>query len=361
MRTVEILYKVLRRGAFLGYLSVPADGAPTLRMDAAAEIKTALSGTFGTWVTDADGNPVDPDWLSDEISPLLVIDGAEHPLGVFGVSNNTPTEQAGAESLQIEAFDRAWYVRDTKAETRVFFAAGTNYVSAVETLLTASGISTALATPTAAALSEDREWAIGTNYLQIVNELLGEINYASLHFSPEGFAVIEPVLEPTAANLRHTLSDRPDDLSSGAARVDALLPAISRSTDVYNAPNVFVVVCANPDKTANMVAVAENMNPQSPLSIPRRARRIVQVTQLNNIASLAALQAYADRQRDASLIGGEIVSVTTALQPGYGVDDVVGLHYKDLGGLCVLKGYTMELRAGGAMQMTLERVVYNLD
>ena len=61
MRTVEIRYEILRDGAFYGYLAAPADGAPTLRMDAEAEIKTALSGTFGSFVTDADGSRVEPD------------------------------------------------------------------------------------------------------------------------------------------------------------------------------------------------------------------------------------------------------------------------------------------------------------
>ena len=351
MRTVEIRYEILRGGAFFGFLGAPADGAPTLRMDAEAEIKTALSGTFGSFVTDADGSRVEPDWLSDELRPVLVIDGEETPLGTFAASQVTPVDANGVESLEIEAFDRCWRVRDTKAENRVYFAAGTGYVTAVEQLLVGSGIAVVLATPSSESLKED----------PIVNELLGEINYSTLYFTPEGFAVLRPATVPSAADLSHRISDDPDDLAAGADRIDALLPRLTRTTDVYNAPNVFVAWCANPDKSGNMVARAENLNPQSPLSVPRRGRRIVQVTRVDNIASQEELQAYVDRQRNDSLIGGETLQITTALLPGYNVRDVVGLKYKDLSALCILQGYTMELRVGGSMQMTLQRVVYNFD
>lgn len=361
MRTLELRYEILRRGAFLGYLAAPTAETPTLRGDVDSEIKTALSGTFGSFVTDADGSRVEPDWLSDEIRPMLIIDGAASPLGVFSAAQVTPVDADGAESLQIEAFDRCWRVRDTKAEDRVYYAAGTGYVTAVEQLLVAAGISGILATPSAETLKEAREWAIGSSYLAIVNELLGEINYNPLYFTAEGYAVLEPASVPTAAQLKHRISDDPDDLAAGADRIDALLPRLTRTTDVYNAPNVFVAWCANPEKTGNMVARAENLNPQSPLSVPRRGRRIVQVTQVDNIASQSELQAFVDRQRNESLISGETLRISTALLPGYGVRDVVGLKYKDLSALCLLQAYTMELRVGGTMQMTLQRVVYNLD
>ena len=109
-----------------------------------------------------------------------------------------------------------------------------------------------------------------------------------------------------------------------------------------------------------MSATAKNTNPQSPLSIPRRGREIVSVTQLNNVADQDTLQAYADRLRNESMIGGETIRIQTALIPGFGVADVVALHYEDIAALCIERAYTMELRVGGTMSHELERVVYNL-
>lgn len=359
MRTIDFSFRVLRNGSFFGYLQTPVQSAPTIRMLDSAEIKTSLSGTFGTTVTDIDGNTIEADWLSDEIQPVMTIDGVEHTLGIFAPASVTPIESDGITAMNVEAYDRCWKVRDTNAETRPYFAAGTPYITAVEILLTGAGISTVLATPSAAVLAEAREWDIGTSFLQIVNELLGEINYKPLYFTGDGFAILEPASVPDPEAIDHRISDEPDELAHGADRIDRMLPQISRETDVYSTPNVFVCCCANPDKTANMVAKAENLNPQSPLSVNRRGRRVVQVTQLDNIASQEELQAYADRQRNNSLIGGETIRIAIALQPGYGVADVIALRYKDLAAICILRSYTMELRVGGAMQLALEKVVYN--
>lgn len=360
MRTIDFSYRVLRNGAFFGYLQAHTGSAPMIRMNETAEIKTSLSGDFSTFVTDADGNLLEPNWLSDEIQPVMIVDGVEHSLGIFAMASVTPVEANGIQSMRVEAFDRCWRVRDTNAETRPYFASGTPYITAIEILLTGAGISTVLATPSGAVLAEDREdWEIGTSYLSIINQLLGEINYNPLFFTSEGYAILEPASVPAPSAIDHRISDAQDEIAEGAARIDQMLPQISRETDVYNTPNVFVCCCANPDKSENMVASAVNENPQSPLSVLRRGRRVVRVTQLDNIATLEELQAYADRQRNESLIGGETINIITALQPDYGVDDVVALRYKDLAAICILRAYTMELRVGGTMQMALEKVVYN--
>ena len=361
MRTVDFSYRVLRGGAFYGYLQCPTAGTPVIRMDESAEIKTSLSGTFASLVTDADGNRIEADWMSDEIQPVLILDGIKHSLGVFAAASVTPTETNGAESLQIEAYDRCWRVRDTNTTGRLYYAAGTAYLNIIKALLADAGISVVLATPSAAVLTEDREdWEIGTSYLTIINQLLGEIAYNPLYFNADGFAIIEPASMPTADAIEHRISDEPEEIAAGATQIDRMLPQISRETDVYNSPNVFVAWCANPEKSdINMVAVAENNNPQSPLSIPRRGRRIVRATRLDNIAGQDELQAYVDRERNESLIGGETIRIVTALQPGYGVNDVVALRYKDFDAICLLRVCTMELRVGGAMQMSLQKVVYN--
>ena len=109
-----------------------------------------------------------------------------------------------------------------------------------------------------------------------------------------------------------------------------------------------------------MVATSENTNPQSPLSIQRRKRRIAKVVQVNNIADQTELQAYADRLRNETMISGETIQVQTALLPGFGVDDVTAIRYGDLFAVCIERSYTMDLRVGGMMNHTLEKVVINL-
>lgn len=361
MRTIDFEYRVLRNNAFYGLLQAPEKGSRSLRMDDGAEIKTALSGTFLPLVLDVDGNRLEPDWLTDEIEPVLIIDGAEYPLGTYMPATVDPSEENGVKSIRIEAYDRCWRVKDTYTESLLYFAAGTNYLTAIKQLLTACGIILVVETRTDKTFAEAREdWDIGTSYLEIVNGLLEEISYNPLWFDSRGAAILEPASVPTAANIEHILSDQPDDLAHGALPIVRMLPKIGRSTDIYQAPNVFVCVCSNADKNAPLVARAENNNPQSPLSIIRRGRRIVNVERVNNVENLAALQEIVNQKRNDSLIGAETISVSTALQPGFGVADVVGLRYGDLDAICIEHAWTMDLKVGGVMDHELERVVVNI-
>lgn len=350
MRTVSFEFKLIRNGGEMGFLYPAAGSPPVITMNDSAEIKTSLRGIFDAQALDVDGNPITPNWLTDEIQPVMEIDGVSSPLGVFLPATVTPAESNGIKTISIEAYDRCWRVKDVYTANMLYLANGTNYLSAVEQLLTAAGISLLVKTPTSATLPEARQgWDMGTSYLTIINELLGEINYNPLWFNARGAAVLEPASVPTAGNIEHTLD---------ASNVESLmLPQISRTTDVYRAPNVFLVTCTNPDKSVPMVARSENTNPQSPLSIIRRGRLIMSVTRVNNIASQAALQAYADRLRNESMISGETIRVSTALLPGFGVADVTAIHYGELSAVCIERGWTMQLTVGGTMTHELERVV----
>lgn len=346
MRTVDFRYVVVRNGADYTELYPVRNNAPILMMNESSEIKMSFSGSFA-----ADDSI---NWLTDQIRPEIVIDGVKSPLGVYLPATVTPREDESTRSVQVEAYDRCWLVRDNYTEDRLFFAAGTNYIETIRQLLTSAGIANVIATPNAATFSEDREdWDVGTSLLTIVNDLLAEINYNPLWFNAQGIGILEPASVPSAANIKHTLDS--DNIHS------LLLPEISRETDVYQAPNVFLCIVSNADKTGPMVATSENDNPQSPLSIPRRGRRIVSVQRVDNIASQEELQAYADRLRNESLITGETITVRTALLPGFGVADVVALHYGEISALCIERGWSMQLRVGGDMNHRLERVVIALE
>lgn len=343
-RSIDFRYQVLRNGA--DFCEIHPVDSISLRMNDSAEIKTSLSGSFLPPREDVD-------WLSDEIAPIMILDGVEHPLGIFLPATVEPSLSDEGTSLRIEAYDRSWLARDSKLQERQYFASGTNYVEAVSSLLASSGISTISAQATDKTLSESREdWEIGTSRLSIINELLQEINYNGLWFDADGLARIEPFVEVNAANIKHVIDA--EDKNS------LLLPGMQRSMDVYNSPNVFVAICSNADKADGMVAVAENQSGQSPLSIQRRGRRIVQVTRVNNIASQEELQTFANRQLTDSLVSGETIQIQTGLLPGFGVGEVTALQYGDIFSLCRERAWAMQLQPGGTMTHTLERQVLQI-
>lgn len=237
-RTVSFRYKVLRNNS--DYTELHAIGAPTVRMQSPGEIKTALSGEFVL------NNDVD--WLSDEIEPVLIIDGTEHPLGIYAVATKNDAENATTKSVNIEAYDRCWRLRDTKTEERLYFAASKTYQASIEEMLASCGIALYQFTPTSETLGVSREWEIGTSYLTIVNELLAEINYGQIYFNAEGIAILQPEPEISAENIMHTLD---------SSNVNSLLlPEIEREMDIYNTPNVFIAICSSADRANPWVATA---------------------------------------------------------------------------------------------------------
>lgn len=361
IRHEQVRFKVLRRGGEYAYLY--AASTPNLSCKSDGEIKTSLRGQFRPDAYNARGRVVDVDWLSDEIKPILILDGKEYSLGVLSPSTVTVEKTSTGEGVSVEAYDRCWVVRDTKIEDTLYLTQGTKYTDAIEQRLTASGIGAIITAPSEAVLTEDREdWDIGTSNLTIANDLLKEINYKQLYFNADGVAILEPKASPTATNIKHILSTKKQEVRD--PKTLGIIPMslnITSETDIYNAPNVFVCVCANPDKSGIMIARAENTNPQSPLSALRRGRSIVDFENVNNIASQEELQNYADQKRNRSMITGEVITCETLLYPGFGVDDVTAIQTDTLNDLCVETEWEMELKPGGRMRHTLERVVINLD
>lgn len=347
MRDISFRFDVTRFGSYFSELKPMPNGAPSIRMDEAGQIKSSLSGTFAAPAEEIN-------LLTDEIRPYLILNGEEHALGVFLPATIQPQISDGVASVRIEAYDRCWLARDYKTAGMQYFAAGTNYLTAIRSLLIETGVGTISATPTTNTLQTAREdWEPGTGYLSIINELLGEINYTQLWFDGNGVAMLQPFRsEVGAKQIDHVLDE---------TNVQSLmLPTMQRTTDIYSAPNVFMVICSNPDHDAGMVATAENRNPQSPLAIQRRGRRIVKVTKVDNVASQAELELYAARQLTDSLQTGEVISVQTGLLPGYGVGEITALRYGDLFAICREKAWTMQLQVGGTMAHTLERQVLNI-
>lgn len=345
-RELDFRYLVLRNGAEYSEIHPSEDIVPSITMTANGEIKTLLTGTFQ--------RNDDVNWLTDQIMPQIIIDGVVSSLGVYLPANITFSENDTGKTVTVEAYDRCWLVQTRCTEVLRYFAQGLNYLNVVASLLTDAGITAISKVNTEHTLTEDREdWNIGTSNLKIVNQLLSEINYKQLWFDKNGVAMLEPAAQATAVNIQHTLDD---------TNVKSLLiPGFSSSTDIYSAPNVFICICSNADKSGPMSAMAENKNPQSPLSIARRGRRITQVVNVNNIASQDELESYANRLVTSSMLRGEVINVETCLLPDFGVEDVVALRYGDLTAICVEKSWTMNLGIDGTMQHTLERVIINAE
>ena len=334
---------VLRNGVKVTELKT--DTSPVIRMQSESAIKTCFSGEFI--------NNEEVDWLRDEIQPVFIRDGIEYPYGIFLPVSVRKSESNGINRVNVEAYDRCWRIQSTHTENTMHLSAGQKYTDVVKSLLAMSGIALAIITESAETLRVDREdWTIGTDLLTIANALLDEINYSNVWFNSEGIAVVEPKKQIVAQNIsrRYTY----DDINS------LMLDSASTTIDLYNAPNVFIVVCQNPDTGEPMVSKAENNNPISPLSIIRRGRRISQLYSIDNIASQQALDEYALMIRQQNMLMSESVGISTAIIPNCGVNEIVAVVHPSFEGLCVETGWSITLNTGGTMTHELKRVMLDV-
>ena len=344
-RDVRFRVDVLRNGAPLTQLQWDTGSPPQIMSDRAANIHGTLKGSFLPNAVAA--------WESDELRPWIIVNGTEHSLGIYQSATVSSKGGSAGTRMEIEAYDRCWRVYTQKTETILHLAAGSSYITEIRKLLTACGIALVIATPSDAALQTDREdWDIGTSYLTIINALLEEINYNSLWFDASGVARLEPYQEPSAQNI---------DWAYGTTEL--FLPERhpgpdwSDEEDLFDAPNVFICVCSNPDMEQPMVATAINDNPQSRKSTFRRNMRIASLVKIDNIASQDELQAYADRLRNESMLSARAITFYTLNDPGHGVGDVIALTHDDIGGIYLETGWQMQLSAGSLMTHSAKRTV----
>lgn len=344
-RDVRFRVDVLRNGAPITHLQWDTGSAPQIIASRDATIHTSIKGTFLV------NNAVD--YLSDELQPVMTIDGQETPLGIYQAATPSIKGAAGQKRVEVEAYDRCWRVYSNRTETILHLSAGASYLTEIRKLLTACGIALVIATPSDATLQTDREdWDVGTSYLTIVNDLLAEINYNSLWFDASGVARLEPYQEPSAAII---------DWRYGTT--DLFLPEKhpgqdwSDETDIFDAPNVFVVTCNNPDMDAAMVATAVNDNPASKKSTFKRGMRITSVERVDNIASQEELQAYANKRRNESLLATRTITFYTLAEPGHGVGDILALTHDEIGGIYLETGWSVTMQPGRLMTHSAKRTV----
>lgn len=348
LREVSYRVRVLRNGAEFGSLLWDANSPPTVMWDKDGEIKSSMSGEFYP--------NHDVDLLTDELQPLIIVNGNEYPLGVFRVSTVGNQNGNYATLNSLEAYDRCWRLKNNRTETVLHLSAGTKYTVAIEQLLTDCGIVLRIMDPTDNTLQTDREdWEIGTDYLTIINQLLEEINYTPIWFDADGMAHLERYKPLSERTIKHRYGDM--------GRSGVINPALADSeaeTDLFSTPNVFICICSNPEIKEPMVAKAENNNPSSVTSIFRRGMRIAGCYTVDNVASKEELQAYADRLRNESMFATQTVTFQTFAEGGHGIGDTISISNQKIGGVYEETAWSITMKAGNPMKHTAKKEVSTL-
>jgi hypothetical protein len=274
----------------------------------------------------------------------------EWPLGVFVLS--TPprrTNSSGVVIREVEAYDLLQILVDDKVEDRYVVTAGTNYLTAVKSLLNSSGLTQQNLTATDKTLPADRDWNPGTTKLQIINDLLGAINYRSLFYDENGIAVAQPYVSPDVRASEYTYRD--DDES-------VIFPEVEQGLDLFSVPNKWVLVVSEPDRPA-LMSTYTNTNPDSSTSTVSRGRTIVDYLEGVEAVDQVALDAKARRLAFEASQVYEQVNFDTGIMPMHSDLDVLTLEFSKLGisAKYVETEWSFDLKAGAKMRHRIRRVV----
>lgn len=339
-RRVSRRVDVVRNGVVVTTMRIVS--APTVAMRADAELKMNLSGTFEV------NTEMQPE--SDVLRPVMIINGTEYPLGEYAISVLEIQYEENAAHVQIEAYDRSLYLKQSKIEQRYYIQAGSKYTDVAQAILMEAGINRAICIPSTATFATDRDdWEIGTSRLRILNDILAEINYESIWFDMNGNARIHPYEVPSAANIAHRYE---------SGEYSIIKDNYTSEIDIFDTPNIFVAIVSNPDYDVPMIATAVNDTPTSIMSTVQRGRRIVRVDKINNIASQEELQAYVDNERTKSMLAAETTRFYTAIEPTHGMRDVIALNNGSASGIYQETEWQITMEAGADMVHTARRAMY---
>lgn len=299
------------------------------------------------------------DYLSDRIKPHMEIEMPDgkwvaFSLGVFLLSSPTRYDGVNGEVYrEIEAYDGLLILDEDKVTSIYTVPAGTKYTDAVKSILNSAGVAGTIQhmiEDSTKTLTAAKEFKTGTSKLAAVNELLTAINYTPLWVDSEGFFQAYPYVSPAERYTDYLYEDN---------QLSVTYNGMEEELDLNSVPNIWSAVESNPDKPAPLMTRLTNADPNSPTSTVSLGRRVVDFREVDEMADQATLNLYVRRIAfEANQIFGKL-KFKTALMPFHEYSDILHVRYAPLGVDHQFSetNWKMELRAGGAMEHEVRRVV----
>ena len=284
------------------------------------------------------------DMFADRLRPIVIIDDVEYALGDYMIIG-APMESDGKETYyNIEAYDETMIVKQSALTERKYFAAGTEYMQVISELLVDCGLSRIMGDNTNAAITIDHEYGLGTSHLNIVNDLLEEINYSPIYAGTDGYVFLSQNKSKIVGDYIYT------DKNS------TLIDSIKTDTDIFSLPNVLVGYTSSPDTTEVLKYTKVNDDPKSAISVGRRGYNVVEAFQLDDCPDLATLTALVNFKYVEATQATETVTIRTMPDGNHPYGSYVNLSHGENAGLYREIGWSIEFC--GTMQHTLRRKVF---
>lgn len=254
---------------------------------------------------------------SVRLRPVLLIEGLpEIPLGVFLLSA-APEEWSGSGRVfDIELLDRATVLAQDKIEVSYTVDTATPILSAVSTVIASAGESITVDAAATTTLAAPVVWSSGTSKLQIVNDLLGALNYNSLWVDGLGAFQATPYVVPAKRGSAYELlAGVQRELVDGASSIYE--EKWKRDRDLFSVPNKVIAVQSATGAAAALTDSATNTDPTSPFSYANRGNRwIVKVLEAVECpaGTDAEIKAFLKAKAQQSLIASSAVQAEVSVR-----------------------------------------------
>jgi hypothetical protein len=293
------------------------------------------------------------DFLNNRIQPFFCLkmpsSWVEWSLGIFMLASPEKALRGLTAYRDIEAYDTTLALKQSRITERLYFAAGTEYISALSRVFLGMGIYAINIEQTSHTLPTDREWAPGTSRLTIVNELLSEINYTPIYADELGVYTAKYKRDPSADNCEYIYSTDDPDMPS------IIRDGAKERADYFNVPNVYIGVVSNPEMY--LKSVYTNNNPLSPLSVANRGEVASEPRTFEGIANQAELDRKVELWAKEETNIPTTVQFPTALMPFHGYQNIIAFEHKALNVADYYEEYFWSMKLHAGEQMLHEAVM----
>jgi hypothetical protein len=267
-------------------------------------------------------------WLRLEFPNGVVV---EEPVGLYAVAPPQHRHSHRRTTELVTGYDHTWLLATSSYTAPFTVPARANVVQAVIDIVTAevSDEHDVDIVPSPAILTEATTWGLDqpATKLEIVNHLLAAIGYCPLHTNRHGVLISFPLpdLETDPVGKIYTNA-------SGEITAD-----VDENPNDELICNVVRVINAR-DGLAPIIAVAENHDPASPVSIENLGRVLFREIRDTNIPDQATAELIAQRTLQVGATYDNRVAIATVPDPTRNPYDIYELALMQAGGSLALSG-----------------------
>jgi hypothetical protein len=288
-------------------------------------------------------------WMHKIIRPKMVpSQDIEFPLGVFLLSTPEKSYQNQNVYRSIQAYDKLQILLDDGFTARYVANEGEYVTDVITDIIQEAGITQLNIIRSEVQLPTWFSWDPDVSRLEVVNQLLKAINYEPLYVDEYGYFTSQPYRSPVIRSAEY-------DYKTDAWSV--ISPGATALQDFFAVPNQWVGVISEPDRVP-LTYTYENLNPDSPTSIPARGRTVTKYIDVD-AADIESLQGIVQKQAfDDSQVYTEL-TFQTALMPMHSHNDVYRLQHHKLGIDAKFQelGWSMTLSAGAPMSHKAREII----